>query len=120
MDTPGDLNKHGIEIHITDEGEAVCTCPEEFDLLYAEPVYASVKEAIMQAHVKGLIINLGRTSFMDGSGVTTLLRSKEEAMKAGKEFSVRNAGRLPRRIFEITSMMEILNVEPLSNPHLEH
>ena len=105
----------GIEVHITDEGEGVCSCPEEFDLLYAEPVYASAKETVDHADVKGLVMCLGRTSFMDGSGIKTLLRAKEEALKAGKEFSVRNAGSLPRRIFEVTSTTEALNVEPLSD-----
>jgi anti-anti-sigma factor len=93
------------------EGCATCSGPAEFDMVTAPGFRAAFSDIFTHPEVTEVIVNLGRTSFLDASGITALSESREHARKAGKQFSVRDVQRMPHRVLKITGMLEFLNVQ---------
>jgi anti-anti-sigma factor len=99
-------------ITINEEGYAILPGPEEFDIQTATDFVATFQETLARNDIRQVAVCLGRTSFMDAAGIAALVESRIEARTAGVEFMIKNVRHAPRRVLEITSMVEFLNVEP--------
>jgi anti-sigma B factor antagonist len=59
--------------------------------------------------VERVVIDLGRVSFMDSTGLRGLLELREHSMKASRELTLASASGPVLRVFAITSTREMFN-----------
>ena len=55
-----------------------------------------------------LVIDLSNVTFIDSSGISTLLRANEYQRESGRTFAVSDASPAVRRVLEITGLVDIL------------
>ena len=72
---------------------------------------ASLREAVRaQSSVKAIVLDLGRVSAIDASGLGLLLQLRNEIQSRGMRLRVMNASRFVQRIFEITRLDSVFEV----------
>jgi anti-sigma B factor antagonist len=72
---------------------------------------ASLREAVRaQSAVSAIVLDLGRVSAIDASGLGLLLQLRNEIQSSGMRLRVMNASRFVQRIFEITRLDSVFEV----------
>ncbi len=72
---------------------------------------ASLREAVRaQSTVSAIVLDLGRVSAIDASGLGLMLQLRNEIQSRGMRLRVMNASRFVRRIFEITRLDSVFEV----------
>jgi anti-sigma B factor antagonist len=72
---------------------------------------ASLREAVRaQSAVSAIVLDLGRVSAIDASGLGLLLQLRNEIQSNGMRLRVMNASRFVQRIFEITRLDSVFEV----------
>lgn len=70
-----------------------------------------LREAVRaQSTVSAVVLDLGRVSAVDASGLGLLLQLRDETASKGIRLRVMNASRLVKRIFEITRLDAVFEV----------
>jgi anti-anti-sigma factor len=82
----------------------------ELDLSSAPEVAQAITEARPESG-RRLLLDLGRLSFMDSTGVSVLVRAKQDADASGWLIAVRGATGQVRRLLELVGLLERLEVE---------
>src|SRR4051812_29734133 len=78
----------------------------ELDLAGASGLGAALTEVI--AHADRVVIDLGRLSFLDSSGINCLLAAAHTAESAGCELVARNATGIVARVLSISGVDDLL------------
>lgn len=82
----------------------------ELDLSSAPELERALEEASAQA-VERLILDLAELSFMDSTGVSVLIRAKQEAEARGGVIAVRAPNGQVRRLLGLVGLLDRLEVE---------
>lgn len=82
----------------------------ELDLVSA-PVLQRHVDELPWSELEELVLDLAEITFMDSSGLGTIITAFERTEAAQRGFAVRHVPRQPRRVFELAGVFERLNVE---------
>jgi anti-sigma B factor antagonist len=82
----------------------------ELDLSSAPELERALEEA-GALPVKRLILDLAELSFMDSTGVSVLVRTKQRADGGGRILAVRSPNGQVRRLLELVGLLDRLEVE---------
>jgi anti-anti-sigma factor len=91
--------------------ETVLRLEGELDLIASSSLGEAMDEAL-QSGAQRLVLDLGGLTFIDSSGLRTVLRGREDSAEKGVAFLLRRVPSQVRRVFEITGMTTELEIEP--------
>lgn len=91
--------------------ETILNLAGELDLVAAPTLHKELHSTLVSGTHK-LILDLGAVTFMDSSGLRTLLSVHEEALEQGVDFVLRRVPASVQRLFDITGVTDELHVEP--------
>jgi anti-anti-sigma factor len=108
---PGGLTiSSGVE-----DGALSIALAGELDLSGAAQMEASLAEAERSLAEGGkarrLVIDLGRLTFLDSTGLRLLLQADMRAREGGYELVLRPGGPSVQRVFEVTGALDVLRFE---------
>ena len=66
---------------------------------------------LFKKNVKGIIVDLSEVSFMDSSGIATLVEGLQWSKKAGKKFILTGLGTNVKNALELTKLDNIFNIQ---------
>jgi anti-anti-sigma factor len=89
----------------------ILTLEGELDLVAAPTLHEELHNTL-QTGAQQLVLDLGAVSFMDSSGLRTLLTAHEESLEKGVSFVLRRVPSTVQRLFEITGVTDELDIEP--------
>ena len=104
-----DLPAFRIDRTSTD-GEAVLRLAGELDLLTADDLSAAVDES-RSSGAERLVIDLEGLTFIDSSGLRSLLAVHAASRADGFSLSLRQGGEKVRRVFELAGLVDTLPFE---------
>lgn len=85
--------------------------PEELDHHNAEKIREESDRLIERNHIKYVIFDFGRTSFMDSSGIGVIMgRYKMVSLMGGEVWGAHASGRI-RKILVMSGMSKIMQIE---------
>ena len=90
-------------------GDVVLTVQGEIDFSTAEEFDALLGRALDDAR-RRLVVDLRALSFLDSTGLSTILRQDRRARAAGREFIVVKGPAQIRRVFTLTGVSELLTM----------
>ena len=74
---------------------------------------ASLREEVdSQSRVNTVLLDLGRVSTIDASGLGLMLEMREQAQSKGMRFKLMNVTRLVSRVLEITKLDSVFEIAP--------
>lgn len=100
-----------------EEGALSIALVGELDLSGAGQMEASLAEAerglasAAEAGPRRLVIDLGRLTFLDSTGLRLLLQADARAREGGYELVLRPGGPSVQRVFEVTGALDVLHFE---------
>jgi anti-anti-sigma factor len=76
-----------------------------------------LREACLEALDRGgdVELDLGGVGFLDSSGISVLVQTRQRVDGLGRRFAIRSASRPVRRVLEISGLDAALGVEPDSS-----
>jgi anti-sigma B factor antagonist len=83
----------------------------EIDLALVPDVEQCVAEALAIADLDALVVDLTECTYLDSSGLRTLLSAQREAERAERTLSIRGAKGIVRRVIELTKLDHELPLE---------
>jgi anti-anti-sigma factor len=88
----------------------------EFDMSVGSALSDALVEAVRAPGVTWVVVDLERTVFLDSHGVASLVAGFDEAVRAGRRFTVTRARGTVKHVLEITGLDEVLvdDDEPLA------
>lgn len=98
-----------ITLHQEPRGRSVVEVTGELDMGTADELSAAVREAAASGHV---LIDLSRLSFMDSSGLRTLLEATRAAREDGWRLELRRGSDVVQRIVTLAGAERLLPFEP--------
>jgi anti-anti-sigma factor len=63
-----------------------------------------------------IVIDLSELSFLDSTGLGTLIRAQKSLMAQGRRLNVRSPRPAQLRVFEVTDLLDFLNVDIAQPP----
>lgn len=90
---------------LQDDGVHVVTLHGVLDLANA----ARVRDALVEVVGSTVVVDLAGLSFLDSSGIAALLGARSEILAAGKDFRLRGARGVVRRVLEVTGLEQLLS-----------
>lgn len=94
-----------------EEGTGTLIGPAEFDAYVAHDVRRVIEDAVNRPDIQRVVIDLGRTSFLDSAGVQTLALFRANILAADKTYVIKNVQSVPRKVLEVSGMLQVLNIE---------
>lgn len=95
---------------LADDGLLVIGIGGEMDLGNAGELRATVLDLAARPGVRGLCLDLGGVTFIDSSGLSSLIVVKVEADAAGLAMEITNPSHRTRRVLEMAGVADYLNV----------
>ena len=83
----------------------------ELDHCSAGRVRATLDALIADPHVKRLVVDLTKLTFMDSSGLAVVLHLYRTCARSGREFAVRGTPPQPMRVFEAAGLPQVMVFE---------
>jgi anti-anti-sigma factor len=83
----------------------------EIDMASAVAFDAAIDNALDVDGVTRVLIDLDRTTFLDSTGVRSLLRGHGLAHERGISFRILNPTRVVRRVLELTGVFDLLTCD---------
>jgi anti-anti-sigma factor len=80
----------------------------EMDMASAVAFDVAIDNALDVDGVARVLIDLDRTTFLDSTGVRSLLRGHVQAHERGISFRIMNPTRVVRRVLELTGVFDLL------------
>jgi anti-sigma B factor antagonist len=73
-----------------------------------------VREALQRAGASegDIVVDLGRCTFLDSSGLAVIVEANRQTRAAGHRFALRAPGRRVVQLLEVTSLRDEIEVEP--------
>ena len=86
------------------EDEHLVRLRGELDVLNA----SRLRDALIEVGHSRVVVDLSDVSFIDSSGMASLLGARQAITDAGNQFVVRGATGIVRRVIELTGLGEVL------------
>ena len=111
MSTPFRISKHAA-------GDGVARLMVSGDLGRGtcDVLTAVIGNALRETPVRELVVDLRHVGFLDAMGVRALLAGSETAAEHGAGWRVAGVWDMPRRVLEISGLIQQLNVSPADHP----
>lgn len=109
---PGSEGYSNISIS---DATATVDSPEELDLATRSHLGAALEGALGNKRISKLVVNMGRTSFLDVAGLRVLMDYRHKAVEEGKEFQLKDPMCSPLKVLEITNTIHLFDIHP---PHI--
>jgi stage II sporulation protein AA (anti-sigma F factor antagonist) len=93
------------------DGVRHLTLAGEVDISCADEIVERALEALNNARIETLVIELAKVTFMDSSGIGALFRINAEADKSGKSMTLRAVPRQVRELLTITGLDLLIPIE---------
>jgi anti-anti-sigma factor len=87
-----------------DSPEVVLALRGELDLASAPEFEHELRE-IQETHPRRILIDLRHLDFMDGTGISVMVRAQQSAHANGQLLALRRGPRQVRRLFELTGRL---------------
>jgi anti-sigma B factor antagonist len=101
-----------LSLDVSTEGdEALVVLTGELDPHSTETLAEALHELRSDEAVQRVVIDLAGVSFIDSSGLRILLAADEELAGAGSKLVLRSPSDAVRRLFEITDLLDRLEIE---------
>ncbi|MFC0527645.1 STAS domain-containing protein [Phytohabitans kaempferiae] len=81
----------------------------EVDMNSSDELATATRTAITTDDLAGIVVDLGKVSFMDSSGIRALLLQQEHAREYGVGYRIENPSPQVRRVLEITGVLTLLS-----------
>ena len=91
------------------EGVAVITVHGDVDLASGPPLAGAIAKALGGEHPAPVEVDLSGVTFLDSSGISTLLKGRRMADTAGVGYRVVGAQGMALRVLELTGVWEHLH-----------
>ena len=91
--------------HAPQDGVASLAVSGEVDIAVVEALLAEGR-ACLESAPSGLEVDLGGVSFIDSSGLGTLVRLRNEATDLGKSIALTNVPPATLRLLEVTGLVD--------------
>lgn len=99
-----------IQIDLSQTGDTmVITLRGELDLA-AAPLFSAQFEECLAAESKPIVVDLGKLSFMDSTGLRSVLMAHERSQEQGRAFGVMPGDGQVARLLSIARVEEHLNL----------
>lgn len=98
-----------IKVDTHDAGIAIVEFTGRLDFLATASVKRRLAEIVSDGYPR-LIINLQHVSFMDSSGLTTLISGLKSARLAGGDIRIANPSEEAQTILELTKLDQVMQV----------
>ena len=80
----------------------------EIDMASADAFDEAIDKALDVDGITQMLVDMDRTTFLDSTGVRSLLRGHAQAHERGITFRIMNPTRVVRRVLELTGIFELL------------
>jgi stage II sporulation protein AA (anti-sigma F factor antagonist) len=100
----------GVELS-TDEGQALVSISGDLDPHTATQLSDALGPLHKDDDIRRVVLDLGRTGFIDSSGLRTILSADEQLRKRGATLVLRSPSDAVMRLLEITDLVGRLDVE---------
>jgi anti-anti-sigma factor len=98
-----------ITSHAPYRGLLTISLAGELDLASAESLRAAVTSAVKSGEVDGILIDLEGLTFLDSTGIGTLVAGWREAGDSGKRLRIDKAHGMAREVLQITGVWPTLS-----------
>jgi anti-sigma B factor antagonist len=98
-----------FDIKVAPGGVTVLTVSGDIDLAVVGQLRDAVAAALGQDYVTGVLIDLAAVTFMDSTGIGTLVGCWHQAGAAGKTLHITHARAQIERVLEITGVLQLLS-----------
>lgn len=101
----------GLEVSVEPAGDqAVVRVDGELDIATRQ-VLADALDALLDEPSRVVVVDMARVRFADASAVALLVSATQRARRVGSRLRVRNVTPLLARIFSITRVESVLDIE---------
>jgi anti-sigma B factor antagonist len=83
----------------------------EFELYESSKILETVEKKIKEDKIKKFIFNLDNVTYVDSSGIKTLITCKERVMDAEGDLILINIQGSIKRIFELTKLIDFFSIK---------
>jgi anti-sigma B factor antagonist len=99
-----------LDVDVCDrDGTRVLRCCGEIDLSTSSRLDAAVDRFVEEGHAH-LVVDLAEVTFMDSTGLNSLVRARNLLDPLGRRLSVRNVAAGPRRLFAVTRIDQVIDL----------
>jgi len=102
-----------LKIHTRNSGNVAVLCLQG-RIVNGET--ASLREVVRSQHVDTLVLDLGRVSTIDASGLGLMLELRKQALARGVRFKLTNVTRLVKHVLEVTSLDSVFEIAATVEP----
>jgi anti-anti-sigma factor len=103
-----DLGDISIHRHVTVDGVLCLAVAGELDVATSGRLDAAISESADAGDLTHLVVDLDQVTFLDSTGIQTLLDGRDSATERGLAFRVMNPHGVVRRALEITGVLALL------------
>jgi anti-sigma B factor antagonist len=96
--------------HEVDRGEIVVQVEGDIDVMTAPELWRQLEPQLDDT--RHLVVDLSRVSFIDSTGVGTLIRAVNALRERGERLTVRSPAPMTRTVFETVGLSRLVNIEP--------
>ncbi|HEY2792028.1 MAG TPA: STAS domain-containing protein [Micromonosporaceae bacterium] len=97
-----------FDIKVSPGGVTLLTVSGDIDLAVVGQLRDAVATALTQDQVTGVVIDLEAVTFMDSTGIGTLVGCWHQANAAGKTLHITRARAQIERVLDITGVLQLL------------
>ncbi len=97
-----------ISRHFVDHGVLRLAVTGEIDLSTSELLVAAVRDAIAVGQIAELVVDLGKVTFLDSTGISALVAGRNLAGERGVAYVVINPHDMVRRVLDVAGVLATL------------
>jgi len=105
-----------IETSVVNGRETVLTLRGEVDYETAQDLRTAISEALRREGVQVIAVNLARVTFLDSTGIGTLVVAGRICSELGVAVHVRDANPFIRRLFTVVGVAGALGIDEMAAP----
>ena len=98
--------------HTVNDGVLRLAIAGEVDISNADLLTDAITKLIIAGHVAELIIDLDRVTFLDSTGISSLVRGHNLAAAFGIAYLVTNPHDMVHKVLDITGVLSLLTEQP--------
>ena len=101
-------------VSTTDDGLPLLAVSGDVDVASADNLIVSAFDVVGGG--RALVLDLGKVTFMDSTGLSALLRIRTHLTERGGDLTVATVSRAVRRVFELVGMLDVFGVDTEPSP----
>jgi anti-anti-sigma factor len=96
--------------HVEQPGEVVVRVEGDIDALSAPGLWHAIEGQL--GSTRHLVVDLAHVSFIDSTGIGTLIRAVNALRDTGQRLTVRSPAPMTRNVFETVGLTRLIDLEP--------